>query len=64
MSGHTLGRTFSSWHGNAKEDVDSKMNLYFLLDLANDWMCLLSLTAVQVNLSITYESGIEFQMET
>ena len=37
MSGHTLGRTFSSWHGNAKEDVDSKMNSYFLLEFS-EWL--------------------------
>ena len=30
----------------------------------NDWMCLPSLTASQVNLSITFERGAEFQMET
>ena len=36
----------------------------FSWNFANDWMCLPSLMTPQVNLSITYESGVEFQMET
>ena len=33
----------------------------FSWNFANDWMCLPSLIVPQVNLSITYESGVEFQ---
>ena len=36
----------------------------FSCNLANYWMYLLSLTATQVTLSITYESGVEYEMET
>ena len=46
-------------------DVDLKMNIYiYIWNFENDWMCLPSLTAPQVNLSITYESGVEFPTET
>ena len=34
--------------------------IFFCWNFAKEWMCLPSLTAPQVNLSITYESGVEF----
>ena len=36
----------------------------FSRNFANDWMYLPSLTAPQVDLSLTYENDVEFQMET
>ena len=57
--------TFSSQDGNAKErDVNLRMNLYFSLNVANGWKCLQSSKAPHLNLSITYMSGVEFQVET
>ena len=40
------------------------MNTYFGWNFANNWMYLPSLMKPKVNPSITYEGGVEFQMET
>ena len=43
----------------------SPLNIYiFSRNFANDWMSLPSLAAPQVDLSLTYENGVEFQMES
>ena len=44
--------------------LESKINTYFSWNFATDWMCVPSFMAPQVNLSIAYESAVEFQMET
>ena len=42
----------------------SPLKCIFRRNFANDWMCLPSLTAPQVDLSLTYGNDVEFQMET
>ena len=59
-----LEETFSNYDGNAKEDVDLKINTFFLVGISQMTECLSSLTAPHVNLITTYEGGVEFQMET
>ena len=59
-----LLETFSSYDGNAKEDVDLKMHLYLLSEFRKlvDMINIPNSTASKPQHS--YENSVEFQMET
>ena len=65
LPAHNSGHkgTFSRQDGNAKEDVDCNMNIYFSQSFENGWICLLSLMALHLNFSLTYIRSIEFHRE-
>ena len=45
------------------EDADLKKSIYTLREnFANDQMCLLSFIALHINFSITFVSGVKFQI--